>query len=76
MKLVLVCLQNWGGSDEVDCKLESLLILKDVCCFVDNAHYEKILKKAYLTYVENCKVVTWRNFDLISFMTNGMVSSQ
>lgn len=70
---MLVCLQNWGGSDEIECKLESLLILKEVCSFVDNSHYEKILKKAFLTFVEHCKLVSWRNYDLVSFMTNGMV---
>lgn len=47
--------------------------MRDICAFVDNINYDKILKKAYLIFVEYCKQVTWRNYDLVSFLINGLV---
>ena len=45
----------------------------EVSKFVDNLHYEKIMKKAYLTFVEHTKLVSWRNYDQAIFMVNCLV---
>jgi hypothetical protein len=50
------------------------LVVRQIAATVANDHYEKIIKKAYLIFVDNCKIVAWRNYDLISFMVNGMVA--
>jgi hypothetical protein len=73
LKLVTICLELWGNQDAINAKLETLLLLRDLCTFVDNNSYEKVMKKAYLTYISSCTSVTWRNYDLVSFMTNGLV---
>lgn len=74
LKLVLACLQHWGDSPSVPVKLEALLVLREVAKFVDNLHYEKMMKKTYLTFVENVKNVSWRNYDQVVFMVNCIVN--
>lgn len=34
--------------------------------------YEKILKRAYLSFCTNVKEVTWRTYDSVSFLINGL----
>jgi hypothetical protein len=67
-------LLHWGQADVIACKLENLLLLRDICLFVDNVQYEKIMKKAFIAFVENAKAVSWRNYDAVAFMINGLVS--
>lgn len=34
--------------------------------------YEKILKKAYLYFTASTKSVSWKNYDIVSFLVNGL----
>jgi hypothetical protein len=61
---VLTCIAHWSQSD---------VIIRDVCQFVDNTNYEKMMKKAYLAFVDNAKAVSWRNYDAVAFLVNGLV---
>lgn len=73
LRLAKVLLGLWGETDSIPAKLQTLLLTRELCFYVSNAHYDKILKKAYLTFAEAAKIVSWRNYDLVTFMTNGLV---
>lgn len=73
LRLAQVLLGLWGETDSIPAKLQTLVLTRELCFYVTNQHYDKILKKAYLTFAEACKMVSWRNYDLVTFMTNGLV---
>ena len=62
----------WAQIDDINAKLRCLLFIKDSCSEVSPEFYEKILKRAYLSFCASVKSVTWRRYDTVSFLINGL----
>lgn len=52
--------------------MRCLLFVREASKNVTPELYEKILKRAYLSFSANVKEVTWRTYDSVAFLINGL----
>lgn len=72
MRTIRLGLNFWATVEDVNAKLRCLLFVRDSCTEVSPEFYEKILKRAYLSFCASVKSITWRTYDTVSFLINGL----
>jgi len=72
MKIIRKVLELWGEIDDINAKLRCLILVRSACEVVTPQIYEKIMKKAYLNFSASTRAVTWKSYDKVSFLVNGL----